>query len=57
MGAERPGEMLWGDLWGPTVRVPGSHCQGLGSVPGRGTDIPQATRCHQKQEKKEKKIL
>ena len=27
---------------GPVVRIPGFHCQGPGSIPGRGTEIPQA---------------
>ena len=30
---------------GLVVRILGFHCCGLGSIPGRGTEIPQAT-CH-----------
>ena len=30
------------------VRIPGFHCCGLDSVPGWGTEIPQAMWCGQK---------
>ena len=26
------------------VRIPGFHCCGLGSIPGQGTEIPQAAQ-------------
>ena len=41
------------------VRTWRFHCCGLGSVPGQGTKIPQATQHGQKKRKKstEKKIL
>ena len=29
---------------GLVVRIPGFHCHGPGSVPGWGTEIPQAVR-------------
>ena len=29
---------------GPVVRTRPFHCRGLGSIPGQGTEIPQATR-------------
>lgn len=29
---------------GLVVRILGSHCYGLGSVPGQGTEIPQAAQ-------------
>lgn len=35
---------------GPVVR-PCSHCRGPGSIPGRGSKIPQATRHVPKKEK------
>ena len=34
------------------VRIPGFHCHGLGSIPGWGTGIPQASRSGQKWKKK-----
>ena len=37
----------------PGVRTPCSHCQGHGSVPGRGTKIPHAVwRCQKKKSAK-----
>ena len=30
------------------IGIPGFHCCGLGSVPGRGTEIPQAVQHSQK---------
>ena len=33
---------------GPVVRTQHFHCRGLGSIPGRGTNIPQAVQCNQK---------
>ena len=27
--------------------IPGFHCRGLGSIPGQGTEIPQAAWCSQ----------
>ena len=30
------------------VRIPGFHCCALGSIPGQGTEIPQAVRCNKK---------
>ena len=35
-------QRTWEFLGGPVVRTWRSHCHGLGSVPGRGTKIPQA---------------
>ena len=35
-------------LGGPVVRVWHFHCRGLGSIPCRGTKIPQAAWCGQK---------
>ena len=29
------------------VRTPGFYCHGQGSVPGRGTETPQAMQCDQ----------
>ena len=38
------------------VRTLCFHCQGPGSIPGRGTNIPQATQCGKtKQHKKQLK--
>ena len=31
------------------VRAPRFHCRGLGSIPGRGTKIPQAAQRGQKE--------
>ena len=39
---------------GLVVRILGFHCHGLGSIPGQGTEIPQATWCGQKKRKKKK---
>ena len=39
-------------LGGPVVRTQHFHCQGLGSIPGQGTKIPQASQCGQKKKKK-----
>ena len=39
---------------GPVVPTPCYHCQGPGSIPGRGIKIPQATRYSPKKRKKEK---
>ena len=36
----------------PAVRTQCSHCWGLGSNPGRGTEILQVTRCSKKIKKK-----
>ena len=33
------------------VRIPRFHCQGPGSIPGWGTNIPKPTPHHQKQKK------
>ena len=41
---------------GLMVRVPGFHCQGPGSDPGQGTEIPQA-RWHSRKKKKERERL
>ena len=38
---------------GVVVRIPGFHCRGLGSIPGQGTEMPQAERGGQKKKKKE----
>ena len=40
-------------LGGLVSRIPGSHCRGPGSIPGRGTEIPQAVQ----RGKKKKKII
>ena len=37
---------------GLAVRILGFHCRGLGSIPGRGTEILQAVRPSQKKKKK-----
>ena len=37
----------------PVVRAPCFHCRGTGSIPGRGTKIPQAEQ-HGKKKKKKK---
>jgi len=42
---------------GPVARTRHFHCYGLGSVPGVGTKILQASRCGQKQKKKKKEGL
>ena len=41
---------------GLVVRILGFHCRGLGSVPGWGTEIPQATQ-HSQKKKRKKKVL
>ena len=33
---------------GPVVRTQQSHCCDIGSIPGEGTKIPQATQHNQK---------
>ena len=38
------------------VRIPGFHCQGPGSVPGRGTEILRAVRHSQEKKKYPAKI-
>ena len=45
----------------PVVGTPRSHCRGLGfdprgSIPGRGTKIPQAMRCGQKRKGKRRDV-
>ena len=40
---------------GLVVRILGVHCHGLGSVPGGGTEIPQALCCAQNKKKNKKK--
>ena len=37
------------------VRIPGFHCPGWGSVPDRGTEIPQGMPGGQKNKTKQKK--
>ena len=37
---------------GLVVRIWHFHCRGLGSIPGQGTEIPQAMRMAKKKEKK-----
>ena len=44
----------WEFPGGPVVRTRCSHCQGLGSIPGRGTKIP-ASRVVQPEEGEKKK--
>ena len=39
-------------LGGLVVRILGFHCRDPGSVPGQGTEIPQAAKCGQKKRKK-----
>ena len=41
---------------GLVVRILGFHYRGLGSIPGRGTEIPQAARRSPPQKKKKKKM-
>lgn len=36
---------------GPVVSIPGAQCFDQGSVPGQGTEIPQATQYGQKKMK------
>ena len=43
---------IWGFSGGLVDGILGFHCRGLGSVPGRGTDIPQAVRCDQRNNNK-----
>ena len=38
-------------LGGLVSRIPGSHCRGPGSIPGRGTEIPQAVQRGKKKKK------
>ena len=45
---------LWEFLGGPLVRTQHFHCQGLSSIPGQGTKIPQAEWCNQKEETKQR---
>ena len=40
----------WDFPGGPVVRTQHLHCTGLGSIPGRGTKVPQATRYGPKQQ-------
>ena len=40
---------------GLVVRIPGFHCRSRGSVPGQGTEIPQASRHSQNKNQKTKK--
>ena len=40
---------------GSVVRTQRFHCQGLGSIPGQGTKIPQAEWCDQKEAAKQNK--
>ena len=40
---------------GLVVRMQHFHCRGLGSIPGWGTEIPQATQHSQNKNKKKKK--
>ena len=35
------------------VRIWSFHCRGLVSVPGRGTEIPQATQCGKRKKRKD----
>ena len=42
----------WEFPGGLVIGIPGFHCCGLGSVPGRGTEILQAMQCSQKQTNK-----
>ena len=37
------------------VRIPGFHCCGPGSIPGQGTEIPQAMEHSQKKQTNKKK--
>ena len=45
---ESKGWNLWEFPGGPGVRTPCFQCWGPGSIPGRGTKIPQAAWCGQK---------
>ena len=40
---------------GLVIRIPGFHCRDPGSIPDRGTEIPQASQHGQKQTNKQKK--
>ena len=46
--------MIWEFPGSPVVRTRCFHCHGLGSIPGRGTKIPQAAQHNQKKKKKKK---
>ena len=39
---------LWEFSGGPVARTQPFHCRGLSSIPGWGTEIPQAAQCGQK---------
>ena len=41
--------LFWELPGGLVVKAQHFQCQGLGSIPGRGTKIPQATQCGQNQ--------
>ena len=43
----------WEFPGGLVVRIPDFHCCGVGSIPGWGTEIPQAARRGQKKKKKQ----
>ena len=38
------------------VKIPDFHCHGLGSIPGQGTEIPQAMWPKEKKKRKEMSI-
>ena len=40
----------------PVVRIRHFHCQGPGSVPGPGAEVPRAMGCSQKKKKEQPKI-
>ena len=48
--------ILWEFPGGPVVRIPGCCCYGLGSIPGWGTETPQAVR-HGPKKKENNKVL
>ena len=41
-------KQLWDFPGGPVIKNPHFHGRGKGSIPGRGTKIPQAVCCGQK---------
>ena len=45
---------FWGTTWSPVVKTQHIHCRDTGSIPGRGTKIPQAARHAQKNKMKMK---
>ena len=49
--------MSWEFPGGKVVRICVLTAKGLGSIPGRGTKIPQAMWCSQKEKKKKEYLM